>query len=287
MSEATEIAPSTSSDSIAAPAPAPSNIASDEVAASAVVDGWRVNLATLPAAVSAIIGAAKRSEGFSCLTLNLDHLVKLRSDAAFRKAYGQARFVTADGAPVAAIARRQWPQVERTTGADLLVPLCEAAAREGLPVFLFGTSTEVLERSAQELRNKTGELIEFAGIEAPAMGFDPEGPAADATIERIRASGARLCFVMLGAPKQEFFAARAVAAGVNCGFICVGAAADFVSGQQTRAPALVQKAGLEWLWRLSQEPSRLWRRYLSCALLLARIEISRLLQPMRSALRLW
>ncbi len=287
MSEATEIAPSASSDSAVSRASLPSDSPAVELKPSAVVDGWRINLATLPAAVDEIISAAKRAEGFSCLTLNLDHLVKLRGDDAFRKAYGRARFVTADGAPVAAIARRQWPQVERTTGADLLVPLCEGAAGEGLPVFLFGTSTDVLERSAQELRNKTSGRIEFAGIEAPAMGFDPEGPAADATIERIKASGARLCFVMLGAPKQELFAARAVAAGVNCGFVCVGAAADFVSGQQTRAPALVQKAGLEWLWRLSQEPGRLWRRYLSCAVLLARIEISRLMQPMRSALRLW
>lgn len=253
---------------------------------SAVVDGWRINIPTLGSAVASIIGAAKREEGFSCLTLNLDHLVKLRNNNAFRAAYSAARFVTADGAPVAFMARRQWPEVERTTGADLLVPLCEAAADDALPVFLFGTSTEVLDRTALELSKKTGGRIEFAGIDAPAMGFDPEGPEADATIERIRASEARLCFVMLGAPKQELFAARAVAAGVKCGFICVGAAADFVSGEQARAPALLQKTGLEWAWRLSQEPGRLWRRYLSCALLLIRIETERLMQPMRSALRL-
>lgn len=102
----------------------------------AIVDGWPINIATPADALKSILAAAAEKQSFCCFTLNLDHLVKLRESETFRRAYRNARFVTADGAPVARIARRQWPEVVRTTGADLFEPLCEAAARQGIPVYL-------------------------------------------------------------------------------------------------------------------------------------------------------
>ena len=239
----------------------------------AEVDGWPINLARMEEAVAQVIEAARRRESFTCFTLNLDHLVKLRDNAPFQRAYRTARFVTADGAPVARIARRQWPDVERTTGADMMLPLCMAAAQKGVPVFLFGTAPEVLEATSKAIHRHTNGRIVIAGSEAPPHGFDPEGAAADAAIERIAASGAGLCLVMLGAPKQEIFAARAVEKGVACGFVCVGAAGDFIAGHQVRAPRALQSAGLEWAWRLAHSPSRLGMRYAKCAMLLARIEM--------------
>lgn len=239
----------------------------------AEVDGWRINVPTLPEAIDSVIEAAARAESFSCFTLNLDHLVKLRESAPFQRAYRSARFVTADGAPVARIARRQWPSVERTTGADMLIPLCRAAAKRGLSVYLFGTSDEVLQSTRARLAELTGGSIVIAGNEAPAQGFDPQGEVADSCIDRISRSGAALCLVMLGAPKQEVFAARAVERGVRCGFVCVGAAADFVAGHQKRAPRVMQTTGLEWAWRLAQNPRRLGLRYARCAWLLADIEM--------------
>lgn len=241
------------------------------VGALAHVDGWAINIPTQDIAIQEIIAAARSGEGFNCVTLNLDHLVKLRQSAGFRRAYASAKFVTADGAPVAMIARRQAPQIERTTGADLFMPLCRAAAAHDVPVYLFGTSSEVLDEACRSLRRETGGRLKIAGYEAPPMGFDPAGRDAEAAIRR---SGARLCFVMLGAPKQELFAARAVASGARVGFVCVGAAGDFIVGRESRAPQLVQSAGLEWLWRLVHSPRRLAMRYMRCALLLARIELA-------------
>ena len=90
-------------------------------------------------------------------------------------------------------------------------------------------------------------------------------------MDDISASGARLCFVALGAPKQEIFAARAVARGVPAGFVCIGAGLDFIVGAQVRAPAIMQKFGFEWLWRLANDPVRLTRRYTRCAVVLAEI----------------
>lgn len=235
------------------------------------VDGQRINVATQAEALNAIVAAAAQGQAFNVFTLNLDHLVKLRQDAAFQRAYSKATFVTADGAPVAMLARRQWKEVERTTGADLFIPLCEAAAKSHLPVYLFGTEDAVLHSVAKRLTEQTEGQIAIAGLEAPPHGFRPDGTEADEALDRIRDSGARICFVMLGAPKQELFAARALERGIPCGFVCVGAAADFLTGHQIRAPELFQKLGIEWLWRLGSNPRRLGARYARCAVLFARL----------------
>lgn len=249
------------------------------------VDGWGINLPDQATAVSEIIAAARQGEPFSVFTLNLDHIVKLRQEPAFREAYEAARFVTADGAPIALLASRQDKSVKRTTGADLVVPLCEAAARAQLDVFLFGSDDEVLSSAGRKLVERTiqhsGHELGIAGTEAPPYGFDPTGPEADAAIDRIVASGAKLCFVALGAPKQELFAAHAVARGAPVGFVCIGAALDFIAGRQSRAPAIVQKSGLEWLWRLSTNPRRLTGRYARCAVVLGDLVLSSALQGKR------
>lgn len=253
--------------------------------ANANVDGWEINLPTPEHALYALTEAALAGESYSCVTLNLDHLVKLRADSAFKKAYQSARFVTADGAPIAAIARRHSPEFVRTTGADLMLPLCQKAARYNIPIYLFGTSDEVLEKTAAQLKRFTNGKLIIAGMTSPQQGFDVESADADMALQDIKASGARLCFVLLGAPKQELFAAKAVAQGIECGFICVGAAADFIAGQQVRAPQFLQSIGMEWFWRLAHNPRRLGMRYFQCALVFARIGAQELLQSARHLIK--
>ena len=228
------------------------------------VDGWPVNIASLPDAVDRLTRAAALGEGYCCFTLNLDHLVKLRASPEFRHAYHSARFITADGEPVANMARREWPVVQRTTGADLLEPLCLAAADANLPVYLFGTSAEVLSTLTAHLQQQCGQRLRIVGCEAPSGKFDPAGVEAQECLDRIERSGARICFVMLGAPKQELFSARAMELGIKCGFLCCGAAGDFLVGSQQRAPQILQHAGLEWAWRLARHPLRLGMRYVRC-----------------------
>jgi exopolysaccharide biosynthesis WecB/TagA/CpsF family protein len=252
----------------------------------AVVDGWTINIPNTDHAVFHIIAAAKQRTSFSCVTLNLDHLVKLRVNETFRAAYRSARYVTADGAPVAAMARRANPAFRRTTGADMFMPLVLAAANEGVGIYLYGTSDAVLTRLVALLSLKTGGRLKIKGCQAPSSNLDVDGPEATQAIERIRASGAALCFVMLGAPKQELFSNRAVAAGVRCGFINIGAAGDFLAGAQRRAPLTMQKLGLEWLWRLGSNPRRLGPRYLACALLMGELTLSRTLRRERKKKRI-
>lgn len=205
-----------------------------------------------------------RGQGFSVATLNLDHAVKLKRDPLFRAAYAEHSHVTADGNPVVwllHLAGRR--DIGLVSGADSVDPVIALAARMGWPVGFLGSVTASLTAAAERLKADHPGL-DVVYIQAPAMGFDPDGAEADAAIAAIGESGARLVFLALGAPKQERFAARAQRKLPQVGFLCVGAGIDFISGFQHRAPAWVRVIKAEWIWRMMQDPGRLAKRYGDC-----------------------
>lgn len=206
-------------------------------------------------------------KGFSLATLNLDHLVKLRNNSEFFASYTAHTHIVADGNPVVWLCRLAGQRVSLVPGSELVEPVASIAARLGVSVALVGTTEASLRGAANMLSKRYPDITIVARI-APAMDFDPSGPSADALIEDLRASGAQLCFLALGAPKQEIFAARAQLELPKTGFISVGAGIDFLSGMQRRAPLWMQKTALEWFWRLAGNPRRLLFRYASCFLLL-------------------
>jgi exopolysaccharide biosynthesis WecB/TagA/CpsF family protein len=224
------------------------------------IDSWRINVATQDDLVARVVADVRGGVAGTVFTINLDHLSKLRRDEAFRAAYGRARHVSADGFPVVLLARAEGVKIDRVTGADLVVPLARAAAEAGIPVYFFGTAPEVLDAAVARLKAMAPGLV-VAGSEAPPMGFDPRGDAAAEAARRIVASGAGICLLALGAPKQEVFADFAVETTAKGTWIGVGAALDFIAGHRTRAPRLFQRIGLEWAWRAFQEPRRLLPRY--------------------------
>ena len=228
------------------------------------VEGATVNIRSVDEAVSAVVTAAQNDETAYLCTLNLDHCTKLRSDSRFRTAYRHARFVTADGFPIMLLGRMRGVSLERTAGSDLIWPLCNEALRRHLPIVFFGASIPVL-RKAQLQIMKRLPGIEIVGIQAPPPMFDPESDEADEAIEFILRSGARLCFLAIGAPRQEVFALRCLDRVPGTTFVCIGAGLDFIAGTQARAPRFFQDHGLEWLWRLMSNPRRLGMRYLRCA----------------------
>ena len=236
----------------------------------AYVDQQAISIRNMPDLLDQIDTSLSRDFGFTVYTLNLDHLVKRRQNPDFRRLYGRATFVTADGWPIVRLARRQDPAIDRTPGADLIVPLCRLAARRRMPIALFGSTKSVLAAAAAKL----GALcpgLDVVMQEAPPFGFDPLGEEGAAMIARMESSGARLCFVALGAPKQEIFSDRAVARGAHLGFICIGAGLDFIAGAQVRAPRRLQALKLEWAWRFVVQPRRMGLRYFRCAVLYARL----------------
>lgn len=228
-----------------------------------IVDGITINVSSLPNAVSSIVSAAQSGDNFSVCTLNLDHVVQLERRVDFRAAYRRARFVTADGFPIVMLSHLLGVPIKRTTGADLVEPVCREAQKKGLSVFMMGANAHTLAMTARRLRERFHGL-RIAGTYAPGRNFDPYSHEADLAIDHIRASGAKLCFVALGAPRQEVFAARCLDELHGTGMLCIGAALDFIAGTQKRAPSITRKLGLEWAWRMLHDPRRLAPRYARC-----------------------
>lgn len=204
-----------------------------------------------------------RGLGFSVATLNLDHVVKIARDPTFREAYQAHSHVTADGNPIVWLSRLAGQRVSLVPGSELIIPLVEHAGARNVPVALFGSTQATLNKAKSSLIERCSGL-DVVYCHAPAMGFDPASEAADAAIKALEVSGARLCFVALGAPKQEIFAARAQVALPQVGFVSVGAGLDFIAGTQTRAPSWVRAMAAEWFWRLLSDPRRLAARYAAC-----------------------
>ncbi len=227
-----------------------------------------VNLQNMESALEIMANRAKARRGFTLFTINLDHLVKLKEDRRFRAAYSRADLVSADGWPIVWLLRQQGTLVKRTTGADLVEPLCARAAKEGLPLFFIGPSY-ASQRKALDILIKRYPGLAIAGADTPHVRVDRIEETAKAFAQRIKDSGARICVLSLGAPKQELLAEALLRHCPEVGFICVGAALDFISGNMVRAPRGVQMAGLEWFWRLANDPRRLTARYAQCSMLFA------------------
>lgn len=180
--------------------------------------------------------------------------------AAYRQVVNQAAIVTPDGMPL--VLGLRWlgnGTQTRVYGPDLMLAWCDRAAQTGLPIYLYGSSWDTLNRLMLRLQRDFPALI-VAGMHAPTFGELSEEEF-QADCDRINASGAAVVFVALGCPKQERWMARSQGQ-LHAVAIGVGAAFRFHTGEVSQAPRWMMRSGLEWLYRFLQEPKRLWRRYL-------------------------
>ncbi|MCI2238415.1 WecB/TagA/CpsF family glycosyltransferase [Paenibacillus sp. TRM 82003] len=219
----------------------------------------RVHPLTREQATGAVIGWAAGRVPALVVTPNVDHVVMLEHDERFQDAYEAARLQLCDGMPLVLLSRLSGTSLpERVTGADLFFDVCARAAEEGLRVFIAGGMPEVLAKGLAALRERFPSL-DITG-HSPPRGF--EGTAHDEELQsRITEAAPDIVMVCLGAPRSEVWA-REQSERYPAVYLCVGAAIDFAAGTVSRAPAWVQHAGLEWSYRLLQEPRRMWRRYL-------------------------
>lgn len=217
---------------------------------------------TLDEAVCVIDDQIARRAPCFIATPNIDHICRYHRDAAFRAAYESARLVLCDGMPIIWASKLVGrPLREKLSGSDLIHWLSRYAAERGYSVYFFGAAEGVAAETAARLTQRSPQL-KVAGVQSPPFGFHADPAANGAATRMVRESGADIVFIALGSPKQEIWMKENVEA---CGvpvMIGVGASFDFVSGRVRRAPVWMQRAGLEWIWRLCQEPGRLWRRYL-------------------------
>ncbi len=221
-----------------------------------------VDALTMEQAVDRVMDLVRARAGGYVVTPNVDHVVLAERDLAFRHAYAEASLSLADGMPVVWASRLlRAPLPAKVSGSDFAGPLLERAAREKLRIWLFGGGEGAGERAADVIRERHPGIV-VAGTSAPRVTGRESSAELGALVAPVRAAAPELVFVCLGAPKQELLmhaVHRELAPAVLLG---LGAVVDFLAGNVQRAPRWMSDSGLEWAYRLAQEPRRMWRRYL-------------------------
>lgn len=214
-----------------------------------------------PLAVAEILAAARDRRGLSVTATAVHGLMTGVEDDEHRYRLNSFDMVLPDGQPVrwALNLLHRCGLRERVAGPDLMWRVCQAASTEGLPVYFFGSTAETLGKLTQQLTRRLGNLI-VAGT-TPSRFHRQTEAETKAVAATIRASGAAVVFVGLGCPRQEVWTYENRDL-LGLPVVAVGAAFDFHAGTIPRAPKILGRLGLEWLFRLTLEPRRLWRRYL-------------------------
>jgi N-acetylglucosaminyldiphosphoundecaprenol N-acetyl-beta-D-mannosaminyltransferase len=197
----------------------------------------------------------------SVAATSMHGIVEARRDPAFKEALNSTDLVVPDGMPLVWLARRAGRHVPRRVyGPELMLAFCEQTAGRGYRHFFYGGEPGVPERLAESLKRRF-PAIEVCGIISPP--FRPLNPEEDKEIvTMISRAAPDVLWVGLGTPKQERWM-REHKDKLNVSvLVSVGAAFDLLSGRWNQAPSWMREHGLEWLFRLVQEPERLWRRYL-------------------------
>lgn len=203
---------------------------------------------------------AKARTSCYVVAANVHVVMTARWDRLYHQILNNAALVTPDGMPLVLGLRLLGCRKQtRVYGPDLMLAWCDRAAALGLPIYLYGGTDSMLLKLRAYL-NHTFPDLKIAGSYAPP--FRPLTAAEEkADIDLIHQSKARVVFVGLGCPKQEQWMARQQGQ-LQAVMIGVGAAFGFLSGEVSQAPRWMMRWGLEWLYRLGQEPGRLWQRYL-------------------------
>jgi N-acetylglucosaminyldiphosphoundecaprenol N-acetyl-beta-D-mannosaminyltransferase len=212
---------------------------------------------------------------FQHMSVNAAKLVALHGDSELRAAIEACGLVTADGQSVVWASRLLGGNApERVAGIDLMQRLCAAADEKGYRIYILGARREVLDAALAQLRQRYPRLT----VAGSRDGYYDDSEAA-AVCEEIRAARADILFVAMSSPRKEYFLGEQ---GPDLGVpfaMGVGGSVDVIAGVTRRAPRLLQRLGLEWAYRLAQEPRRLGRRYLGTnfrfAMMVLRATLSR------------
>lgn len=195
------------------------------------------------------------------VTPNMDHIVLIEKDELFKEIYDNANLVLTDGKPLLWIAKRHGtPIKEKVSGSDLFPRLCELAAMKGYNIFILGAAEGVASKAAENLKKKYDGL-QISGTYSPPVGFENSDLIVEDIIDKINKSNADILAVALGSPKGEKFIYRIKESICPSLSISIGATIDFEAGVVKRAPKWMSRIGLEWLFRITQDPKRLFKRY--------------------------
>jgi N-acetylglucosaminyldiphosphoundecaprenol N-acetyl-beta-D-mannosaminyltransferase len=222
--------------------------------------GVSVHPTSYQAAVKQITSWAEMKESRYVCAANVHMIMEAHDSRSFMQTVNDADLVTPDGVPLVWMIRRFGiPGQERVYGPELMIKLIEASAQSSIAIGFYGSSPNVLENLVYEIREKYHSINITYSFSPP---FRPLSDEEDTRIiNDINSSRAHILFVGLGCPKQERWMAQHKGK-ILAVMVGVGAAFDFYAGTKSQAPVWMQRRGLEWLFRLLQEPRRLSKRYL-------------------------
>lgn len=222
--------------------------------------GMKVNATSYLHAAATICDWAERREPRYVCVATVSQVMEGHDAPGFQQVMNRADLVTPDGMPLVwGLRLLGCKKATRVYGPDLTPIILERAALGGLPVGFYGGSPQVLDRFVHVMTERFAGLRVAYAYSPPFRDLTPEED--QRVIQEISGSGARILFVGIGNPKQEFWMA-AHRGKVEAVMIGVGAAFDFLAGAKPQAPRWMMGLGLEWLFRLATEPRRLWKRYL-------------------------
>jgi N-acetylglucosaminyldiphosphoundecaprenol N-acetyl-beta-D-mannosaminyltransferase len=227
--------------------------------ASRYVLGLRVDATSYEDTSRRVLRWARRGRSAYVCLATVHTTMEAYDSAAFRQVVNRADLVTPDGRPLVWVLRSLGVKgPSQVRGTDLMMLLIEQAARENVPIGLYGGTPESLDTLGRILKSRHPKTRVVCQIAPPFRPLTPEED--EAVTDKIVASGARILFVGIGCPKQEEWMA-AHDGRIPAVMLGVGAAFDFLSGRVRQAPRWMQVAGLEWVFRLLVNPRRLWKRY--------------------------
>ncbi len=219
-----------------------------------------IDVLSFAEAVEAVTRLVEAKQGGFVFTPNVDHVVTVDEHPEFEAAYARASLSLADGTPVVWASRLfDTPLPERVAGSDLVEPLLACAGQRGWRVAFLGAGPGVAEKAAQVAKARWNTQV--VSTDAPMVNLE-DAAQVDGIAAKLAAAQPDLVLMAFGAPKQELLIARISDRVRPAVLLGIGASLDFIAGTVKRAPPLFRKTGFEWLYRLGQEPRRLWRRYL-------------------------
>lgn len=220
-----------------------------------------INNVTMPETIAAIEQMIEADKKSYVVAINVDVVMKIEEDSYLKKVVDNADMVLVDGKPLVWISKLHGkPLKAKISGSDLVPLLCEVAAEKGYKIFIIGGKDGIAEQAKEKLENRLPK-IKIVGTYAPPFGFEKNESELDKINQMISEAHPDLLIACFGCLKQEKWIYENIEKYNAKVSVCAGATVDFLAGNVKRAPRWMSDHGLEWFYRFTQEPKRMFKRY--------------------------
>jgi exopolysaccharide biosynthesis WecB/TagA/CpsF family protein len=229
---------------------------------SIIIGNVRIDSVTMQQAVNTTLEMINNKGKYYITTPNLDFLYNASNDQHFMQILNSSSLNIPDGKPLILLSRVLGrPLKEKVSGADFFVEVCRKSVDKNISIFLLGSAPGVADKAKGNLEERFNG-IDIVGARSPSFGFEKDEVESRELVEKINIVSPDILFVGVGSPKQELWIDKYLDQLDVKVAIGVGASFDFAAGNVKIPPPYIKKIGFAWLWRLTLEPKRLWKRYL-------------------------